>query len=50
MMSEIRQKLKTQTTENPFSLSIILGTGECISNFVTENALLLHKKRKINKS
>jgi hypothetical protein len=45
-MSEIRNKFKSQTIENPFSLSFQLSSEETISDFVTENALLLHKKRK----
>jgi hypothetical protein len=48
-MSEIRNKFKTQTVDNPFTLSFVLSSGETISEFVTDNALLLHKKRKIVK-
>jgi len=49
-MSEIRTKFKTQTLDNPFTIAYVLSSGETISDFVTENALLLHKKRKLIKS
>ena len=49
-MSEVRNKFKNQSANDPFTLSFKLTPTETISDFVTENALLLHKKRKTQKA
>jgi hypothetical protein len=44
-LAEIRHKLQAQTTTDPFSLSTLLASGETISDFVTQIAVNIHKKR-----
>jgi hypothetical protein len=44
-LAELRQKLSLQTIENPFSVSLLMSTGEDISDFVVSIAINIHKKR-----
>lgn len=44
-LAELRQKLSSQTTDCPFSVSLLMSTGENISDFVVSIAINIHKKR-----
>jgi hypothetical protein len=48
-LSEIRQRLSSQTMDAPFSVSQSLSSGETIAEFVTNIAISIHKKRTTKK-